>query len=481
MAGIKNILQRGFNMGNRESELKHSLKTRHVTMISIGGVIGAGFFMGSGTMIDSSGPGAIISYVIAGLLIVLIMRMLGEMAAVNPDSGSFSTYAHQALGPWAGFTIGWLYWFNWIIIVTFEATLLGEILHNWVPSIPVWVGSVFFPIFMALSNAFSVKVYGEFEYWLAFIKVASISIFLGLGAAIIMGIVPGVKAQGLSEIMSGGNFFPHGLSPVFLGVIFITFSISGSEVAAIAAGESNNPEKNIIRAINSVVWRLLIFFIGSVTVLVLVIPQGAKKMLETPFASVFEMAGLPAAGQIMNIIIFISMLSVLNSGLYTSSRMLYSLSIKGDAPKFISIVTKRGIPIWALIAGVIFTYVFTLFKFVAPDTLFKFLADSSGGVTLIMYVFIAISHIRMRKKAEKENPDTLKIKMWLFPYLTYATILGVCIVYVVQAFIESMQSQFYLTSILTVIIISIYFLFYYRKGKVSSKLTDETLNEVRPK
>jgi GABA permease len=467
-------------MGYQNSELKHSLQTRHVTMISIGGVIGAGLFVGSGSMIVSSGPGALISYIIAGLLIVLIMRMLGEMAAVNPDSGSFSTYAHQAIGPWAGFTIGWLYWFNWVIIITFETTLLGQMLHNWVPSIPVWVGSVVFPIIMTFTNSFSVKAYGEFEYWLAFIKVAAIIIFLGLGAAIMMGIVPGVKAQGLSELMAGANFFPHGFTPVLLGVIFITFSLSGSEVAAIAAGESTDPEKNIIRAINSVVWRLMLFFVGSVTVLVMVIPQGAKKLLETPFASVFDLAGLPAAGQVMNIIIFISLLSVLNSGLYTSSRMLYSLATKGDAPKILSKVTKRGIPVWALVAGVIFTYVFTLFKFISPNTLFLFLANSSGGVTIIMYVFIAISHIKLRRKTEKENLGTLKVKMWLFPYLTYATILAVTIIYAAQAFISDMQLQFYMTSILTAAIIGAYFVFYRRKERVSVNLAEVKLTEINP-
>ncbi|MGJ7910288.1 amino acid permease [Neobacillus sp. LXY-1] len=467
-------------MENPHGGLQHSLKTRHVTMISIGGVIGAGLFVGSGTMINSSGPGAIVSYIIACLMVVLIMRMLGEMAVVNPDSGSFSTYAHQAVGPWAGFTIGWLYWFNWTIIVTIETVLLGTMLHNWVPSIPIWLASVCFPIIMAISNAFSVKVYGEFEYWLAFIKVAAIVIFLGLGAAIIMGLVPGVKAQGLSEMMAGADFFPHGFTPVLLGVIFITFSISGSEVAAIAAGESTNPEKNIIRAINSVVWRLMLFFIGSVLILVMVIPQGAKKLLETPFASVFDMAGLPAAGQIMNIIIFISMLSVLNSGLYTGSRMLYSLGLKGDAPKFTTIVTKRGVPIWALFICVVFTYVFTLFKFISPNTLFVFLADSSGGVTLIMYVFIAISHVRMRIKAEKENPGSLKVKMWLFPYLTYATILVLITIYSAQAFIGSMRSQFFLTSILTVMIIGSYFLFYHKKEKVSSSLPNAKLSKIHP-
>ncbi|WP_442853532.1 amino acid permease [Bacillus sp. FJAT-27231] len=464
-------------MGVQNNNLKHGLKTRHVTMISIGGVIGAGLFVGSGTMITSAGPGALLSYIVAGLLIVLIMRMLGEMAVLNPDSGSFSTYAHQAIGPWAGFTIGWLYWFNWVIIVTIEATLLGEMVNNWIPSIPVWVASVVFPILMTITNIFSVKAYGEFEYWLASIKVAAIVIFLGLGVAIAFGLVPGVEVQSFSTLATVDKFFPHGFMPVILGVIFITFSLSGSEVAAIAAGESENPEKNIIRAINAVVWRLLLFFVGSVAVLIMVIPQGAEELLKTPFASVFDMAGLPAAGQVMNFVIFISLLSVLNSGLYTSSRMVYSLSKKGSAPKFLSRVNERGIPIWALGASLFFAYVFTLFKFISPDTLFVFLANSSGGVTLIMYVFIAVSHIRSRRKIEKTNPEALKVKMWLFPYLTYATIAVLFVIFVAQAFIGSMRLQFFLTSILTILVIGSYF-FFYNKKEVVSSLAETELKKV---
>ncbi|WP_083402214.1 amino acid permease [Bacillus sp. MUM 116] len=461
-------------------ELKHDLKTRHVTMISIGGVIGAGLFIGSGNMIMSAGPGALISYIIAGLMIVLIMRMLGEMAVVNPDSGSFATYAQQAFGPWAGYTIGWLYWFNWVIITAIETTLLGTFVHNWIPAIPAVAASLVFPLLMTVTNIFSVKTYGEFEYWLAFIKVSAIVIFLIVGAVIVFGWFPGVKAQGLASLTTGAGFIPHGWTPVFLSVIFITFSLSGSEVAAIAAGESENPEKNIIKAINAVVWRLLLFFVGSVAILVMIIPQGAKDLLQSPYASVFNMVGMPAAAQVMNVVIFISLLSVLNSGLYTSSRMLYSLSSKGTAPKFLSRVSKRGIPLWALAFSVIFTYVFATFKFISPDKLFVFLANSSGGVTIIMYIFIAFSHIRLRLRAEKEDPKKLKVKMWLFPYLTYATIAAIFVIFVAQAFIDSMREQFYLTSILTILVIGSYFLLYRKKedAKYSSSETEYNSKKI---
>jgi GABA permease len=454
-------------LANQQQELHKDLKTRHVTMISIGGVIGAGLFVGSGSIINSTGPAALVSYILGGLMVVFVMRMLGEMAVLKPDSGSFSTYAHQSIGPWAGYTIGWLYWFNWVIIVAIEATLVGAMIHDWIPSIPVWVGSLTLTLLMTITNIYSVKSYGEFEYWLAFTKVAAIVVFLCLGVAMIFGLVPGIKSPGLTNIIGNGGFFPQGILPVFLSVVFITFSLVGSEVAAIAAGESENPEKNVMKAINSVVWRILLFFVGSVAILVTVLPWDDKELMKTPYASVFDMAGLPAAGTIMNIVVFISLLSVLNSGLYTSSRMLYSLAQKGDAHRIFLRVNERGVPVWAVLASTLFAYVCATFKFMSPDKLFVFLASSAGGVTMIVYIFIAISHIRERRKIEKENPAALKVKMWLFPYLTYATIVALAAIFVAQAFIEDMRLQFYLTSLIFVLVVGSYFMFYRAKGNTS--------------
>ncbi len=452
------------------TELHKDLKTRHVTMISIGGVIGAGLFVGSGTIVMDSGPGALVSYMIAGLIVVLIMRMLGEMAVVNPDSGSFSTYANNAIGPWAGYTIGWLYWFNWVIIVAIEAGLIGGMIHMWFPSIPAWAAGVIFPALMMLTNVFSVKAYGEFEYWLATMKVAAIIVFLIVGAVMLLGFFPGYEPQGLSVITDHGGLFPNGFLPVLLSVIFITFSLCGSEVAAIAAGESENPEKNIMRAINAVVWRLMLFFVGSVAIIVMIIPYDNEKLLATPYASVFNIAGLPAAGTIMNIVIFVSLMSVLNSGLYTSSRMLYSLSLKGQAPKAFAKVNRSGAPIGALVVSLIVAYIFTLFRFVSPNGIFSFLANASGGVSLLMYIIIAISHIRLRRRMEAANPQGLKVKMWLFPYLTYATIIAIAGIFIAQAFIDSMRMQFILTSALAICTIISYFLFIRKKEEVEPLL-----------
>lgn len=472
------IIRKGVEyLAYQEQKLHKDLKTRHVTMISIGGVIGAGLFVGSGAIIQSTGPAALLSYILGGLMVVLVMRMLGEMAVLNPDSGSFSTYAHQAIGPWAGYTIGWLYWFNWVIIVAIEATLVGAIIHDWIPAVPVWVGSLSLTILMTVTNIYSVKTYGEFEYWLAFIKVVAIVAFLCVGVLMVLGVMPGIEAPGISNLIGNGGFFPQGFLPVLLSVVFITFSLVGSEVAAIAAGESDNPEKNVVRAINSVVWRILVFFIGSVAVLVTVLPWDAHDLLKAPYASVFDMAGLPAAGQVMNVVVFISLLSVLNSGLYTSSRMIYSLAQKQEAPRIFLRVNKRGVPVWAVLASTSFAYICAMFKFISPDKMFVFLANSSGGVSMLVYIFIAVSHIRMRRRIEKEDPGKLKVKMWLFPYLTYLTILALVGIFVAQAFIDDMRLQFYLTSLITVLVIGSYFVFY-RKKRMSSAVGEKRTKKI---
>ncbi|CAM5479566.1 GABA permease OS=Lysinibacillus sphaericus OX=1421 GN=gabP PE=4 SV=1 [Lysinibacillus sphaericus] len=262
--------------------LQKSLKTRHITMISIGGVIGTGLFVGTGKNILSTGSAAVISYAIACLLIVLIMQMVGEMAAgeialgeksgQSGELGSFASYAGKYIGPWAGFTVGWLYWASWVFIVGLEAALIGGMLHNWFPFIPIWVGSVGITLLMTIINIYSVKSFGEFEYWLSFIKVTAIIIFLVVGTAMIFGIWPNYEPKGLGILTAFGGFAPNGVVPIFTAIVFVIFSICGAEVAAIAAAESENPAKNIVRAIRNVVFRLGLFFVGSVAIMVMIIP-----------------------------------------------------------------------------------------------------------------------------------------------------------------------------------------------------------------
>ncbi|WP_440602896.1 GABA permease [Bacillus sp. GB_SG_008] len=462
-------------MEQQQNKLQKQLKSRHVTMISLGGIIGAGLFVGSGAVIHETGPGAILSYAIAGLLIVLLMRMLGEMAVVNPDSGSFSTYARQAIGPWAGYTIGWLYWFFWVIVIAIEATAGGAIVHGWIPSMPIWLVSLILTLLLTLTNIYSVKSFGEFEYWFSMIKIVAIIAFICIGIAIIFGFIPGVESPGLSNLTEHGGFMPKGFGSVFVGIITVIFSFFGAEIAAIAAGESSNPEKSVVVAINSVVWRILLFFIGSVSVLVILLPWNSAESLESPYVTMLNMIGIPAAAQIMNVVVLVAVLSCLNSALYTNSRMLFSLAQNGNAPRALLKVSKNGVPVRAVLASTFFAYICSIFNFVSPDKLFLFLVNASGAIALLVYLAIAVSHLRMRRKLEKENPEAMKLKMWLFPYLTYVTIIAMVVILIAMAFIDSMRSQFFLTMMITILVIISYFV---SKRKTAHSSIDEEKNVI---
>lgn len=445
-------------MYDQQPGLKKELKTRHITMISLGGVIGAGLFIGSGTLINTAGPGSIISYAFAGLLVILVMRMLGEMSTANPSSGSFATYAREALGPWAGYTIGWLYWFFWVIVIAVEAIAGATIIQYWFPSLPSWSVSLILTFLLTLTNIFSVKSFGEFEYWFSLIKVVSLGLFLILGGAIICGFIPGVESPGTSNLLDRGGFLPNGISSIFLGVTVVMFSFMGTEIVATAAGESPHPEKAIISATNTVIYRILLFYLGSILILVTVLPWDSSSLMKSPFVSLLEIVNIPAAAQVMNFILLTAVLSCLNSGLYTSSRMLFSMAQKGDAPKLFLKVNRKGIPFNAIIGCTIISYISVGFNYLSPDKIFLFLVNASGGVALLVYLVIAFSQLRMRKSYEKEQPEKLKIRMWLFPYLTYGTIVGITSIFIAMPFIDSLRTQFFLTLLIALFIIGSFFL-----------------------
>jgi GABA permease len=461
-------------MNHQQPELKKELKIRHITMISLGGIIGAGLFIGSGTLINSAGPGSIISYGFAGLLVILVMRMLGEMSTANPSSGSFSTYAREAIGPWAGYTIGWLYWFFWVTVIAVEAIAGSTIIQYWFPGLPSWALSLILTFLLTLTNVFSVKSFGEFEYWFSLIKVVSLVLFLILGGAIIFGFIPGIEPPGTSNLLHRGGFLPNGMSSVFLGVAIVMFSFMGTEIIATAAGESSQPEKAITIATNTVIYRILIFYLGSILVLVTILPWNSSSLMKSPFVSILELVNIPAAAQIMNFIVLTAVLSCLNSGLYSSSRMLYSMAQKGDAPRMFLKVNKKGIPFNAIIGCTVISYISVVFNYISPDTIFLFLVNASGGVALLVYLVIAFSQLRMRRKYERENPEALKIKMWLFPYLTYTTIILIGSIFIAMAFIDSLRTQFFLTLLIAIFVIVSFFVI--RNRKTSSLLITEEEN-----
>ncbi|GAA3126763.1 amino acid permease [Streptomyces rameus] len=406
------------------SGLQAGLKNRHLTMIAIGGVIGAGLFVGSSSGIATAGPGILLSYALVGTLVVLVMRMLGEMSAANPTSGSFSAHADRALGRWAGFSIGWLYWFFWVVVLAVEATAGAKILEGWVPAVPQWGWALIVMVVLTATNLVSVGSYGEFEFWFAGIKVVAIGAFIVVGLLAVFGVLPGVHADKASfgNLTSHGGFLPHGPGAILTGVLLVVFSFMGSEIATLAAGESEDPQKAVTKSTNSIIWRIGVFYLGSILVVVSLLPwDDASIKKDGSYVAALNSLGIAHAGEIMNVIVLTSVLSCLNSGLYTASRMAFSLGERGDAPKAFARVNSRGVPMTAILASVVFGFVAVFFNYLSPDTIFLFLVNSSGAVALFVWLVICFSQLRMRKIIQREAPEKLVVRMWLYPYLTWAT------------------------------------------------------------
>ncbi|MFI6354915.1 amino acid permease [Streptomyces sp. NPDC050743] len=406
------------------SGLQAGLKNRHLTMIAIGGVIGAGLFVGSSSGIATAGPGILLSYALVGTLVVLVMRMLGEMSAANPTSGSFSAHADRALGRWAGFSIGWLYWFFWVVVLAVEATAGAKILSGWVPGVPQWGWALIVMTVLTATNLVSVGSYGEFEFWFAGIKVVAIAAFIAIGVLAVFGVLPGVHADKASfgNLTDHGGFLPHGPGSILTGVLLVVFSFMGSEIATLAAGESEDPQRAVTKSTNSIIWRIGVFYLGSILIVVSLVPWNDPSIAEQgSYVAALNSLGIPNAGQIMNVIILTSVLSCLNSGLYTASRMAFSLGQRGDAPKAFARTTSRGVPMAAILSSVVFGFVAVFFNYKYPDSVFLFLLNSSGAVALFVWLVICFSQLRMRRIIQREAPEKLVVKMWLYPYLTWAT------------------------------------------------------------
>lgn len=430
-------------------------------MIALGGVIGAGLFIGSGVVIKDTGPAAFLTYALCGLLIVLVMRMLGEMAAANPSTGSFAEYAANALGDWAGFSVAWLYWYFWVIVVGFEAVAGGKVLDYWFHA-PLWLLSLCLMVLMTATNLFSVRSFGEFEFWFAGIKVATIVVFLVVGAAFVLGFFPG-RDTDFSNLTSHGGFFPKGVGAVFAAIVVVIFSMVGAEIVTVAAAESRNPQLAVQKATRSVVARIGIFFVGSVFLLVVILPWNSVELGASPYVAALKHMGLPGADQVMNAVVLTAVLSCLNSGLYTASRMLFVLADRRAAPVQLIKLSPRGVPYVAIVCSSAIGFGCVVMAWVAPGTVFLFLLNSSGAVILFVYWLIALSQIILRRRTP---PEKLRVKMWFFPVLSIFTLAGITAVLVQMAFDRSARSQLWLSLLSWAAVVGLYVVARRRRGRL---------------
>ncbi|MBV7296002.1 amino acid permease [Corynebacterium sp. TAE3-ERU12] len=440
-------------------DLRPDLSKRHLTMISMGGTIGAGFFVGLSGLIVVAGPAAIFTTMIAGAIVYLVMRMLGEMAVARPSTGSFVDYARFAMGRWAGFATGWLYWYFWVIVVGIEAVVGGDLIARWVPSIPQWLTSVVILVIMISVNLLSVRSFGEAEYWFAGIKVAVISAFIVAGIAFLLGLWDGAEpntAQ-VANLFDYGGFAPNGVSAIFVGVVTVIFSMTGAELVTIAAAESSHPADSIRRTTQTVVVRILAFFVISTALLVMILPWNEYEAGISPFVAALDSMGVTFAADLLNFIVLVAVLSCLNAGLYTASRMIFTQGRNGDAPGWMTRVNSRGVPTGGILVSGLVGFICVGAGYVWPDTIFLYLVNSSGAVVLFVYVFIGLSQIIMRPRFEMAMADKggLSFKMIGWPVVP-ALITGLIVVIIIAMGLrEGTRAEFTQSMISLVVFVAI--------------------------
>ncbi|MDP5226945.1 MULTISPECIES: amino acid permease [Arthrobacter] len=460
--------------------LRRSMDTRHLVMIGLGGVIGSGLFVSSGYTISQAGPlGAVIAYLIGAVVVYLVMACLSELAIAYPVSGAFHIYAARTMGPATGFTTAWLYWLTWAVAIGSEFTAAGVMMQRWFPEVPVWIFCLVFGAVLFTMNAISSRVFGESEFWFAMIKVAAVVGLIILGGAALLGFHP--AAQGhyphlFENFSTAQGLFPNGFTGVMVTVLAVLFAFSGSELIGVAAGETADPIRSIPRAMRTTVLRLVIFFIGAIMVIAATIPYDKAGLDESPFVTVFSELGIPYAADIMNFVVITALLSAGNSGLYSCARMLFSLADQGHAPKSFAKLTKRGIPMVALVVSLLGGLASLVSSVIAPTTVYLVLISIAAFATVAVWMSIAAAHFFHRRAFVRNGGDvsTLPYKAPFFPVvpiLAFAACLGSMIGI---AFDPTQVAALYIGVPFTV---ACYVFFHFRYGKGRKKRAEEAVLE----
>ncbi|GGJ61939.1 arginine/ornithine permease [Anoxybacillus voinovskiensis] len=429
--------------------LKRELKSRHLFMIALGGVIGTGLFLGSGYTIHEAGPGgALVAYLFGGLVMYLTMLCLGELAVSLPDAGSYQTYATKYISPSAGYVIGWLSWLNWSVTVGLELLTVSILMKRWFPDVPSWIWCVVFAVVLFSINALSTRSFAEVEFWFSSIKVLTIIAFIILGGAAMFGFLEmkgGKPAPMFSNFTDHGGLFPNGIAAILVTMIGVNFSFQGTELVGVAAGESENPEKTVPKAINNTVWRILLFFVLAIFVLAGLFPWEKAGLVESPFVVVFDSIGIPYAADIVNFVIITAVLSVANSGLYATSRVLWSMSRQGMVSPVFSKLSKNGVPLNALIASMLIGCLSLLSGIYAEDTVYLWLLSIAGFGAVTVWASIALSNYLGRKAFLKRggNVRDLKYKTPLYPFVPLLAFALNVLIIVSLAFIPEQRMALY--------------------------------------
>ncbi|PHM30499.1 amino acid permease [Xenorhabdus innexi] len=398
----------------QQSTLKRGLKNRHIQLIALGGAVGTGLFLGIAQTIKMAGPSVLIGYAISGFIAFLIMRQLGEMVVAEPVAGSFSHFAYKYWGNFAGFLSGWNYWVMFILVGMAELTAVGVYIQYWWPDIPTWVSAAIFFVVINSVNLINVRLYGEAEFWFSMIKVGAIIGMILFGSYLLISGTGGPQAS-VSNLWQYGGFMPNGATGLITAMAVIMFSFGGLETVGITAAEAENPEKNIPKATNQVVYRILLFYIGSLFILLSLYPW--TKVVEggSPFVLIFHDLNSFWVANALNIVVLTAALSVYNSGVYCNSRMLYGLAKQGNAPRILTKVNKRGVPVLSIALSAMATSIGVLINYIIPGKAFELLMALVVTTLVINWIMICVSHLKFRAAKNAEGVET-SFKAFWYPF-----------------------------------------------------------------
>jgi len=420
-----------------ENKMQRGLKNRHLQMIALGTAVGTGLFYGSTATIALAGPAVSLSYLIGGIIIFLIVRMLGEMSVEEPVSGSFSYYAAKYWGKFPGFLAGWNYWFLYILVSMAELSAVSIYLSYWFPDLPKWVGVLVCLVIITVINLVTVSAYGEIEFWMAFIKISAIIGMILLGSYYIV-TDPDPFPDNFAYLWDHGGFFPNGVEGMIFSLAPVLFSFGGIELIGITAGEAQNPEKTIPRAINQVIYRILIFYVGTMIVLMTLWPWNEVGKDASPFVQIFSNAGFTSTANILNFVVLTAAISVYNSAIYSNSRMLYGLAKSGNAPKFFERLSRRGVPVNGILISSGITLLAAVLNYLLPAEAFMYMMSIVTGAVVISWAMIVLTHLKFRKHCKEKN-IVPKFKSLFYPVTDYLCLVFLAGILVIMALMNEMR------------------------------------------
>ncbi len=455
---------------NNNHALKQKLSNRHIQLIALGGAIGTGLFLGLSHTIKLAGPSVLLGYAIAGIIAFFIMRQLGEMVVEEPVSGSFSHFANKYWGRMAGFMSGWNYWVLYVLVSMAELSAIGTFVQFWWPDMPVWITALFFFVLMNGINFIHVRFFGELEFLFSCVKIIAILSMIGFGAYLLLSDSAGAQAS-VTNLWQIGGFFPNGLEGLVMAMAFIMFAFGGLELIGIAAAETSNPEKTIPKATNQIVYRILIFYIGAIGILLCLYPWNQVAAGGSPFVMIFQSLNSHGVANVLNVVVLTAALSVYNSCIYSNSRMLLGLAEQGNAPQFLKKVNQRGIPVPALLLSAGVTALCVVINYLMPQSAFEFLMMLVVAALVINWLMISVTHLKFRRAMQQQGVNT-RFQSWASPWTNYLTIAFMFFILIVMSMTEGMRIAVMLIPSWLVILCIMYYFNYREKPVTVSKLPE---------